>query len=97
DHRFHDTAQMSAMLNEVERRGRWPRISAWRARVLWAPARIPGRVWLAAGIFAAVAAAALLLRGLPDTHDVADQDAALATSAEHHDPIPAMLQPLPEA
>lgn len=96
-HRFHDTAQMSAMLDEVERRGRWPRISAWRARLLRAPARIPGRIWLAAGIFAAVAAAALLLRGLPDSHDAPAQDAALAARAEHHDPIPAMLQPLPEA
>lgn len=96
-HRFHDTAQMSAMLDEVERRGRWPRITAWRERVLRAPARIPGRVWLAAGVVAAVVAAALLLRGTPDIHNTLNQDGTLAANTAHHDPIPAMLQPLPEA
>lgn len=97
DYRFDDTAEMSAMLDKVERRGRWPRITSGRDRVLHGLSRIPGRVWIVAGVLAAIAIALPLAGGNSDTDELMERDDAHISDAEHNDPISAMLQPLPEA
>ncbi|QOY61961.1 protein kinase [Lysobacter sp. H21R4] len=95
--RFQDTAQMLAMLAQVERRGRWPRITTGRDRVLRTAARVPGRVWLVAAVVAALAIG-LPLAGKDKAAEDAEHAAEiLAEEARREDPIPAMLQPLPEA
>ena len=96
-HRFSDTIQMAEMLDQVERRGGWFRLSAARDRALQKVARIHGRTWLVAGMVAAVAIAVILLRGNTAIEESADQGDAIITDSGRSDPIPAMLQPLPEA
>lgn len=95
--RFADTAQMSAMLDQVERRGRWPRATLGRDRVAHGLARVPGRVWLATAIVAALVLA-LPLASRDTAVEEAEREAQrLVDEQTREDPIPAMLEPLPEA
>lgn len=96
-HRFHDTVQMAAMLDQVERRGRWPRITMGRDRVVRAVARVPGRIWLVAGVLAIVALTLPLASENAGDEEVERAARILADEATREDPIPAMLEPLPEA
>ncbi len=99
--RFADTAQMAAMLDQVERRGRWSGVGTGRQRAWQRLFRIPGRVWLVAGILAAVGIAVGLVgdrSGLDDTPIRGDAVVSeTGNGSGAGDPISAMLQPLPEA
>ncbi len=95
--RFHDTAQMSAMLTEVERRARWPQFTAGRERIARGLSLIPGRVWLLAGVIAAIALALPMIRDNAAGDETLNNEESIASEATTHDPIPAMLKPLPEA
>ncbi|WP_222564815.1 bifunctional serine/threonine-protein kinase/formylglycine-generating enzyme family protein [Novilysobacter antarcticus] len=96
-HRFADTGQMAAMLDQVERRGRWPRATLGRDRLVRVLSRVPGRVWVVAGIVAILGMALQLGSKDPAVEEAERAAQRLVDEATRDDPIPAMLEPLPEA
>ena len=96
-HRFADAAQMTAMLGQIERRGRWSGSGAARPAVLQRLARTPGRVWVAVGVLALAGVAVFSLGGNTHLDESPTPADALMADSGNHDPVSAMLQPLPEA
>ena len=96
--RFHDVAQMSAMLELVERRRNWPRLVQWSDRIVAPLQRVPRAVWAGAVVLAALVGGSMLLVG--GNNDGNGFFRAGTTPVEvttPADPIASMLQPLPEA
>src|SRR5690606_13258556 len=96
--RFNDVAQMSAMLDMVERRRSWPRLMQWRDRIVAPLHRVPRAAWVGTIVLAALAGGGMLLAG-------GDRDGGGffragtpgIAEAPPADPIASMMQPLPEA
>ena len=96
--RFQDVAQMSAMLDQVERRRRWPRMAAWRERIGGRLAGISGPVWAATGLVVVATTATAFIIGDKGQDGFFRADTTSpAADTTPYDPIAAMLQPLPEA
>ncbi|MGH8072792.1 MAG: bifunctional serine/threonine-protein kinase/formylglycine-generating enzyme family protein [Lysobacter sp.] len=96
--RFNDVAQMSAMLDMVERRRSWPRLMQWRDRIVAPLHRVPRAAWVGTIVLAALAGGGMLLAG-GDRDDGGFFRAGTPAIAEAPpaDPIASMMQPLPEA
>jgi tRNA A-37 threonylcarbamoyl transferase component Bud32 len=96
--RFQDVAQMSAMLDQVERRRRWPRMAAWRERIGGRLAGVSGPVWAAASLVVVATTATAFIIGDKGQDGFFRADTTSpAADTTPYDPIAAMLQPLPEA
>lgn len=96
--RFHDVAQMSAMLDLVERRRSWPRLVQWRDRILAPLQRVPRAVWAGTIVLAALAGGGMLLAaGDREGSGFFRAGTPAIAEAPPPDPIASMMQPLPEA
>lgn len=96
--RFQDVAQMSAMLDQVERRRRWPRMAAWRERIGGRLVGVSGPVWAAASLVVVATTATAFIIGDKGQDGFFRADTTPpAPDTTPYDPIAAMLQPLPEA
>ena len=96
--RVDDVAQMSAMLTQVERRHRWPRLARLRERVAAPLRRVPRAAWAGVGVVALVAGGiAVFASGDRGGDGFFRAGTAAIEPASPADPIASMLQPLPEA
>ena len=94
--RFEDVAEMEAMLDRVQRRGRWPRLVAGAERFGARVSRVPRAAWAGSLLTAVIATGVLLANGRDNTGFLVAGTPG-AETAGPIDPIEAMLQPLREA